>query len=307
MLMLSLIILIIFIFMGVAFLTMLERKVLGYIQIRKGPNMIFLMGIMQPFSDGVKLFTKEMINPIMSNYLIYYFCPIINLFIALIMWMVIPFFSFFFNFSYSILYILCCSSFMVYSIMLAGWSSNSNYSMLGSVRSIVQMISYEVSLFIIMMSFLVMLMSLKLIIFMELQLYLWFMFLFFPLMMILFVSGLAETNRSPFDFVEGESELVSGFNIEYMSGGFALIFMSEYSNILFMSMLFSIFFLGGDLYSYIFFLKILFLSFMWIWVRGSFPRFRYDKFMYLMWKSFLSVSLNFLLFYLNLKLLIFIL
>nr|ALO70522.1 NADH deshydrogenase subunit 1 [Diartiger fossulatus] len=294
--------LLVMVLISVAFLTLLERKVLGYIQVRKGPNKTGFMGLIQPFSDAIKLFSKESIFPLMSNYFIYYFCPILNLFIALILWLCMPMISMFLNFNYSLLFFFCCSSVGVYMIMVAGWSSNSNYSMLGSVRSVVQSISYEVSLLLIVLSFVFLIFDLNIISFMKYQFYLWFIFLFFPLSMILFVSLLAETNRTPFDFAEGESELVSGFNVEYSSGGFAMIFLSEYSSILFMSFLCAMFFLGGNLFNLIFFLKIVFFSFFWIWVRGTLPRFRYDKLMYLSWKSFLPVSLNYLYLYFSMKL-----
>nr|ALO70972.1 NADH deshydrogenase subunit 1 [Pselaphinae sp. 2 EF-2015] len=302
----NLIILLIMVLISVAFLTLLERKVLGYIQIRKGPKKVGYMGILQPFGDAIKLFCKESIIPFMSNYIMYYFCPIINLFVSLIMWFSIPLMTEFFSFIYSIMFFFCCSSISVYSIMMAGWSSNSNYSMMGSVRSIVQTISYEVSLILIILSFLVLIGSLNLMDFYLNQIYLWLIFLFFPLSVILFVSSLAETNRTPFDFAEGESELVSGFNIEYSSGGFAMIFLAEYSSILFMSFLLSLMFLGGNIFSWFFFMKLVFLSYLWIWVRGTFPRFRYDKLMYLSWKSFLPLSMNFLFFFIGLKMMMFI-
>nr|YP_010729357.1 NADH dehydrogenase subunit 1 [Sternolophus rufipes]WED07062.1 NADH dehydrogenase subunit 1 [Sternolophus rufipes] len=302
---LSGLILIIFVLVGVAFLTLLERKVLGYIQIRKGPNKVGFMGILQPFSDAIKLFTKEQIYPYMSNYYIYYFAPIFNLFLALLVWMCMPFVSVLFNFNLGLLFFLCVSSLGVYTVMIAGWSSNSNYAMLGGLRAVAQTISYEVSLSLILLSFLFLISSLNMLDFIKYQCYMWFIFLCLPLSMIWFVSSLAETNRTPFDFAEGESELVSGFNVEYSSGGFALIFLAEYANILFMSMLCCILFLGGDILSFVFFLKLTFMSFLWIWVRGTLPRYRYDKLMYLAWKSFLPVSLNYLFFFSGLKLLIF--
>nr|YP_009995271.1 NADH dehydrogenase subunit 1 [Ochthebius remotus]QNP09661.1 NADH dehydrogenase subunit 1 [Ochthebius remotus] len=299
--MFSMILLIICVLIGVAFLTLLERKVLGYIQIRKGPNKVSIMGIAQPFSDAIKLFTKESIIPSMSNVGLFYLSPIFSLFFSLILWMCMPFISILFNFNLGGLFILCVSSLSVYSIMIAGWSSNSNYSLLGSMRAVAQSISYEVSLSLILLSFLIMILSLNLYNFMFYQKYIWFIFLFFPLCFMWIVSALAETNRTPFDFAEGESELVSGFNVEYSSGGFALIFLAEYSSILFMSMLCCILFLGCDIYSFMFFMKLGFMSFLWIWVRGTLPRFRYDKLMYLCWKSFLPISLNYLLFFFGLK------
>nr|ADO60582.1 NADH dehydrogenase subunit 1 [Cerylon histeroides] len=293
---------IIFVLIGVAFLTLMERKVLGYIQIRKGPNKVGYMGILQPFSDAIKLFTKEQTYPLMSNFNIYYFSPILNLFLGLGIWLSIPYFSVLINFKYSILFFLCFSSLGVYSIMMSGWSSNSNYSMLGSLRSVAQTISYEVSLMMILLSFLILVETLNLYSFMIYQKNVWFFLFLMPLCLMWLVTGLAETNRTPFDFAEGESELVSGFNVEYSSGGFALIFMAEYSNILFMSFLCSMMFLGGDLNSIMFFFKIIFISFFWIWVRGTLPRFRYDKLMNMAWKIYLPVSMNFLLFYFGVKL-----
>nr|YP_010987610.1 NADH dehydrogenase subunit 1 [Ochthephilus vulgaris]WON66029.1 NADH dehydrogenase subunit 1 [Ochthephilus vulgaris] len=295
----SIMILVITVLIGVAFLTLLERKVLGYIQIRKGPNKVGFLGIPQPFSDAIKLFSKENVYPNMSNLNLYYLSPVMNLFLSLLLWMCMPFISVMLNFSMSILFFLCCSSLSVYTIMIAGWSSNSNYSLLGGLRSVAQTISYEVSLALILLSFLFLTFSLNLLDFVKVQDYSWFLFYCFPLSLMWFISSLAETNRTPFDFAEGESELVSGFNVEYSGGGFALIFLAEYSSILFMSMMCVMLFMGGNLYSFIFFLKLVSLSFVWIWVRGTLPRYRYDKLMYLAWKSFLPVSLNYLFFYMG--------
>nr|WPM98432.1 NADH dehydrogenase subunit 1 [Ochthebius quadricollis] len=302
---LSSLLLVICVLISVAFLTLLERKVLGYIQIRKGPNKVGFLGIPQPFSDAIKLFTKESIIPLMSNFNMYYLSPIFNLFLSLILWLCMPFFTFLFNFNLGILFFLCISSLSVYTIMISGWSSNSNYSLLGGMRSVAQTISYEVSLSLILLCFLFMVLNLNINSFIFYQKYIWLLYLCFPLCLIWFVSSLAETNRTPFDFAEGESELVSGFNVEYSSGGFALIFLAEYSSILFMSMLCCILFLGSDIYSFMFFMKLGFMSFLWIWVRGTLPRFRYDKLMYLAWKSFLPISLNYLFFFMGLKLLYF--
>nr|WOR80640.1 NADH dehydrogenase subunit 1 [Luciola sp.] len=301
----SYLILILCVLIGVAFLTLFERKILGYIQIRKGPNKVGFMGLVQPFSDALKLFFKEQTNPIMSNFLSYYFSPIFNLFLALLLWFCLPFFTGFLHFSLGFLFFLCCSSLSVYTIMIAGWSSNSNYSLLGGLRCVAQTISYEVSLAIILLSFLFLISGISIFDLMIYQQYIWFIFISFPLGMIWFASSLAETNRTPFDFAEGESELVSGFNVEYSGGGFALIFMAEYASILFMSMLFVFLFLSGSLINMMFFFMVLFISFFFIWVRGTLPRFRYDKLMYLAWKSFLPVSLNFLMFFFGLKLFIF--
>nr|QRW36422.1 NADH dehydrogenase subunit 1 [Sanfilippodytes vilis] len=302
-----LLLLVVCVLIGVAFLTLLERKVLGYIQIRKGPNKVGFMGIPQPFSDAIKLFSKEQTFPLLSNYLMYYYSPVMSLFLSLLMWMIMPYLFGLFSFNLGMLFFLCVTSMGVYTVMIAGWSSNSSYSLLGGMRAVAQTISYEVSLSLIFMSFMIMIGGFSLMDFYKFQNYVWMMFLFFPLGMIWFVSSLAETNRTPFDFAEGESELVSGFNVEYSSGGFALIFLSEYSSILFMSMLFSVLFLGSNLYSIMFYLELVFISFLFIWVRGTLPRFRYDKLMYLAWKGFLPVALNFLFLYMGMKMFMYIL
>nr|QWB85960.1 NADH dehydrogenase subunit 1 [Philus antennatus] len=305
--MFSSLILVVCVLVGIAFLTLLERKVLGYIQIRKGPNKVGYMGLIQPLSDAIKLFTKEQAYPFMSNFNLYYLSPAFNLFLALLLWMCMPFFSMNFSFSLSFLFFLSISSLGVYMIMLAGWSSNSNYALLGSLRSVAQAISYEVSLSLILLSFLFLILSVNILDLMKYQEYIWFIFIMFPLCLMWLVSSLAETNRTPFDFAEGESELVSGFNVEYSSGSFAMIFLAEYGNILFMSMMCTMLFFGGNLSSYFFFLKIGIFAFFWVWARGTLPRFRYDKLMYLAWKGYLPVTLNFLLFFLSLSLVIFIL
>nr|YP_010022272.1 NADH dehydrogenase subunit 1 [Xanthochlorus tibetensis]QOL12462.1 NADH dehydrogenase subunit 1 [Xanthochlorus tibetensis] len=297
--------LIVCVLVSVAFLTLLERKVLGYIQIRKGPNKVGIVGIPQPFCDAIKLFTKEQTYPLMSNYICYYFSPIFSLFLSLLVWMCMPLLIKLYSFNLGILFFLCCTSLGVYTVMVAGWSSNSNYALLGGLRAVAQTISYEVSLALILLSFVMLIGSYNLLYFFYYQMYIWFFVLLFPMALVWFASCLAETNRTPFDFAEGESELVSGFNVEYSSGGFALIFLAEYASILFMSMLFSLIFLGGDIFSFMFYLKLMFISFMFIWARGTLPRFRYDKLMYLAWKCFLPFSLNFLMFFLGLKVLLF--
>nr|YP_010960296.1 NADH dehydrogenase subunit 1 [Rhynchophorus phoenicis]WNH29329.1 NADH dehydrogenase subunit 1 [Rhynchophorus phoenicis] len=285
---------------AVAFLTLFERKVLGYIQIRKGPNKVGFTGILQPFSDAIKLFTKEQIRPLMSNFSIYYLSPVVNLLLALMLWFCLPFVSYNMSFDYSILYFLSISSMGVYTIMLAGWSSNSNYAMLGSIRSIAQTISYEVSLVLILLTFMYFILSFDIGKLFNYQENSWFLFLNLPLCIMWLVSSLAETNRTPFDFAEGESELVSGFNVEYSSGGFAMIFLAEYSNILFMSMFCSVLFLGANFLSLSAYMKLGFMAFLWVWIRGTLPRYRYDKLMSLAWKTYLPVSLNYLLMSLSL-------
>nr|AQP30328.1 NADH dehydrogenase subunit 1 [Rhynchotermes nasutissimus] len=297
--------LMIFVMVGVAFLTLLERKVLGYIHIRSGPNKVGFVGLFQPFSDAIKLFTSEQYFPLVSNYLIYYFSPIFGFFLSLLVWLLIPYLSGFVSFELGLLFFLACTSLGVYTVMIAGWSSNSGYSLLGGLRALAQTISYEVSLAFILLSFVVLVCSYNLLYFYSFQVYLWLIFFSLPLSFIWFISCLAETNRTPFDFAEGESELVSGFNVEYGGGGFALIFLAEYASILFMSLLFCIIFLGSDLYSFLFYFSLTFVSFLFVWVRGTVPRFRYDKLMYLAWSSFLPLSLNYLLFFVGVKCFIF--
>nr|USO21339.1 NADH dehydrogenase subunit 1 [Lycaena phlaeas] len=297
----GMLILIIGVMISLAFLTLLERKVLSYMQIRKGPNKLGFMGMLQPFSDGIKLFTKEMIYLNFSNYLFYYLSPIIGFILSLMVWMLIPYYFNMISFNLGILFFLSCISLGVYVLLIAGWSSNSNYSLLGGLRAVAQTISYEVSLALIMMSSLIMIMSFNLMKYNEYQLMIWFYFLMIPLSMCFLSSLMAETNRTPFDFAEGESELVSGFNIEYSSGGFALIFLGEYSMILFMSLMFILMFMGGYDLNLIFYLKLSFISYMFVWIRGTLPRYRYDKLMYLCWKSYLPISLNYLLLFIGLK------
>nr|YP_009343065.1 NADH dehydrogenase subunit 1 [Pacifastacus leniusculus]APS87292.1 NADH dehydrogenase subunit 1 [Pacifastacus leniusculus] len=295
-------ILIICVLLSVAFVTLLERKILGYIQIRKGPNKLGILGMLQPFSDAVKLFSKEQMYLSTYNFLPYYMSPVFSLFISLIMWSVLSYTTGLLNLNLGILFFLCCLSAGVYPIMSAGWASNCKYSMLGSLRSVAQTISYEVSLALILLSFIFLVESFNFKDFIVFQEKIWFLWMTIPLAMVWFVSCLAETNRTPFDFSEGESELVSGFNTEYGSGGFALIFMAEYSSILFMSMIFTLIFLGSSPLEGLFYLKLTGVSFIFIWVRGTLPRFRYDKLMYLAWKSFLPVALNFLIYFMGLKL-----
>nr|YP_010526985.1 NADH dehydrogenase subunit 1 [Ambulyx schauffelbergeri]UXR12322.1 NADH dehydrogenase subunit 1 [Ambulyx schauffelbergeri]WMQ52808.1 NADH dehydrogenase subunit 1 [Ambulyx schauffelbergeri] len=301
MIFIGMLILILGVLIGVAFLVLLERKVLGYIQIRKGPNKVGFIGILQPFSDAIKLFTKESTYPNFSNYYCYYFSPVVSFILSLFIWMLIPYYFNMISFNLGILFFLCCTSMGVYTVMIAGWSSNSNYSLLGGLRAVAQTISYEVSMALILMSSIILIMDFNLLMFYFYQKMIWMLFIMIPLSLMWISSMLAETNRTPFDFAEGESELVSGFNIEYSSGGFALIFLAEYSSILFMSFLFVIMYMGGYDLSFFFYLKLSFISFLFIWVRGTLPRYRYDKLMYLAWKSYLPVSLNFLLFFLGFK------
>nr|AKN01350.1 NADH dehydrogenase subunit 1 [Entomovelia sp. YC-2015] len=291
--------LLIMILLSVAFVTLLERKVLGYIQLRKGPNKVGFMGLLQPFSDGLKLFFKEQTYLYMSNFMVYYFSPVFMLFLSFCLWFLFPYLINLYNFGLGFLFFLCCTSFGVYGVLMCGWSSNSNYSLLGSLRSMAQTISYEVSMAMILLCMFIFVYDFSFISFYYYQSYVMFIFFSFPLFFCWLASFLAEVNRSPFDFAEGESELVSGFNVEYSSGGFAFIFLSEYMNIIFMSMLTVVIFMGCNLFSITFFLKLVFIIFFVIWVRGTLPRFRYDKLMYLTWSVFLPVSLNYFLFFMG--------
>nr|YP_010554658.1 NADH dehydrogenase subunit 1 [Hydropsyche formosana]UYO79291.1 NADH dehydrogenase subunit 1 [Hydropsyche formosana] len=293
----NMLILMIGVLIGVAFLTLLERKVLGYIQFRKGPNKLGLMGIVQPFSDAIKLFSKEYYLPEKSNFFYYMISPIFSLFLSLFIWMIFPYMEGLNFLSLSFLFFLSLLGSGVYMIMMNGWSSNSNYALLGSLRGIVQTLSYEVSLIFLFLCVILMVMSFNLMDLIVIQKYMMMFFLLIPISMSMFVTLLAECNRTPFDFSEGESELVSGFNIEYGGSEFALIFLAEYSMILFLSFIYVLFFfMYSGVYSYMFFLKISLISFLFIWVRGMLPRFRYDKLMYLTWKIFLPLSLNLFLF-----------
>nr|AWV83886.1 NADH dehydrogenase subunit 1 [Tettigades distanti] len=302
MFLLTMLITILFVLIGVAFLTLMERKLLSYIQMRKGPNKVGFIGIMQPISDAIKLFFSEQTMPILSNYFIYMISPIMGLFNSMLIWSIYPYLINCTSFNLGVLFFFCCISMSVYSIMISGWSSNSNYSMLGCIRAIAQTISYEVSLVLIILCPILMIESYNVLDFFYFQIDIWFIYLMLPMSMCWISSLMAETNRSPFDFSEGESELVSGFNVEYSSAGFAFIFLAEYSSIIFMSMLFCIVFLGSKINSFMFPIQITFLSFLFIWVRGTLPRYRYDSLMYLAWKCYLPISLNLFMFFFLMKL-----
>ena len=295
---------------GVAYLTLLERKVMASMHQRRGPNVVGLFGMLQAFADGLKLFVKETVLPSSANTMIFILAPIITFLISLFVWAVIPFNynSVFVDINVGVLFVLAISSLGVYGIITSGWSSNSKWSFLGSLRSAAQMISYEVSIGIIILCVLLCSGSLNLSEIVESQRKIWYVLPLFPLCAMFFISGLAETNRSPFDLPEAEAELVSGYSTEYSAMGFALFFLGEYANMIFMSTTVTIYFLGGWLspidfipFSFIpgffwFGLKTTGVLFLFIWVRAAFPRYRYDQLMRLGWKVFLPLSLGWLLF-----------
>uniref|UniRef100_A0AB39CC12 NADH-ubiquinone oxidoreductase chain 1 n=1 Tax=Lambis scorpius TaxID=3104388 RepID=A0AB39CC12_9CAEN len=284
------------ILLAVAFFTLLERKGLSYIQIRKGPNKVGLAGLPQPIADAAKLLTKEIAKPTMANYSPYFIAPIFSFILALLLWQLYPSSYSLGYFKWGILFFLCVSALNVYGTLLAGWSSNSKYALLGSLRAIAQTISYEVSMALILLFPLFIIGSFSFIEIKESQNLVWLAFLMLPISFIWYTTCVAETNRAPFDFAEGESELVSGFNIEYGAAGFALIFLAEYANILVMSLFSALLFFGAENLIFIsndiiFMLKVIFFAFAFVWVRGSYPRFRYDLLMGLTWKGFLPASL----------------
>nr|QUS62619.1 NADH dehydrogenase subunit 1 [Unkanodes sapporona] len=302
---LNFLVLVLFILISVAFYVLLERKVLGCMQIRSGPFKVGFLGLLQPFSDAIKLFSKESYFIYFGNLLIYYFMPFLGLGVSMNLWVLYPNLFNFISFPLGLLFFIVCSGFLVYSILLSSWASNSSYSLIGCLRSVAQGISYEVCMFLVMFNFIFFFSSFNLTKFFFSQQMNWFLLMGYPMFLILSSCVLAETNRSPFDFSEGESELVSGFNTEYSSFNFSFIFLSEYTNMIFMSFLLSLMFLGGDYFSLVFFLKVMLINFGFIWIRGSFPRLRYDKLMMICWKIYLPVTLNFFFIFLNLMIFIY--
>nr|AOR07174.1 NADH dehydrogenase subunit 1 [Mesenchytraeus hydrius] len=282
--------------LAMAFYTLMERKFLGYFQLRKGPNKVGLAGLPQPFADAMKLFTKEQSKPTMINQSPFIAAPILGLILTLMLWAIYPHFHPAIFLSFGALYFLCVSSMNVYTTFIAGWSSNSKYALLGALRGVAQTISYEVSMSLILLSALVMSSQMDMAL-ISMNSMSWIMFMVSPLAIMWFITNLAETNRTPFDFAEGESELVSGFNVEYSSGMFALIFMAEYANILMMSLLSVVFFTGLSNPSMLFssdtglILKTMLIATLFIWIRATMPRMRYDYLMQLTWKGFLPLSL----------------
>lgn len=274
-------------------------------QIRKGPNKVGFLGIFQPFCDAIKLFLKEFIFPIYSNYLFFYFSPIFSLLLSLLIWVIFPFFFNCINFNLIFLFIFRCIRIGVYFILFSGWSSNSNFALLGRLRAVAQTISYEVCIIFFFLCYIFLILNFNLKDFLIYQEFIRFFYLNLLICFILLIIFLAETNRAPFDFAEGESELVSGFNIEYRRGGFALIFLAEYSIIIFLSIIFCFIFFFNLIIYLEFYLKIIFLTYLFILIRGSYPRFRYDKLINLTWKIYLPISLFFLIIFFRLKIIIY--
>lgn len=276
-------IVIIGILVSVAFFTLFERKLLRYIHKRKGPNKASMLGVTQPISDALKLLTKELIYSSKISYRVYTFRPIIIITVALTLWVIFPQNFICSNVKYSILLILCCFRVSVYPIIIGGWSSHSSYAILGSIRGLAQTISYEVRIVIIIICPIIICDAINFFDFKEYQVEFRFGNWIWPSATILYISSLAEVNRTPFDFIEGESELVSGFNIEYYSFGFAFIFLAEYSIIIWIRSLNSIVFFP----SYPIIISTLSYAYSIVWIRASLPRIRYDELIYLCWKVFL--------------------
>nr|AEQ36578.1 NADH dehydrogenase subunit 1 [Collichthys niveatus] len=284
--------------LAVAFLTLLERKVLGYMQLRKGPNIVGPYGLLQPIADGIKLFIKEPVRPSTSSPILFIIAPMLALTLALTLWAPMPFPYPIIDLNLSILFILALSSLAVYSILGSGWASNSKYALIGALRAVAQTISYEVSLGLILLCTIIFTGGFTLQTFNTAQESIWLIFPAWPLAAMWYISTLAETNRAPFDLTEGESELVSGFNVEYAGGPFALFFLAEYANILLMNTLSATLFLGAshiptipELTAMNIMTKAALLSVLFLWVRASYPRFRYDQLMHLIWKNFLPLTL----------------
>ena len=303
---LKILIIIVPLLISVAYFTLAERKILSVIQRRRGPNVIGVYGLLQPLADGFKLLVKETIIPSSANKFLFILSPIITFLISLIGWAIIPFdkTAFLAEINIGILYIFAISSLGVYGIIMSGWSSNSKYAFLGALRSAAQMVSYEVSIGFIIITIVICCGSFNLQTIISSQQNIWFIIPFFPLFLLFFISGLAETNRHPFDLPEAETELVSGYNVEYSAMGFALFSLGEYANMLLMSSLNIILFFGGwlaplALLNFIpgsvwFGIKICFFVILFSWMRAALPRYRYDQLMGLGWKVFLPISISYL-------------
>nr|BCO16451.1 NADH dehydrogenase subunit 1 [Paroedura masobe] len=282
------------ILLAVAFLTLLERKALGHIQLRKGPNIVGPAGLLQPIADGIKLFIKEPARPAQATPTLFILMPALALFLAMLIWTPIPLPKPLLNMNLGLLALLAISSLAVYSILWSGWASNSKYALIGALRAVAQTISYEVALGIILLSTIILTGSFTMKTLLMTQEHTWIITCNWPLAMMWYISTLAETNRAPFDLTEGESELVSGFNVEYSAGPFALFFLAEYANILLMNTTSCILFFpphNNELFPFMLALFTSLLTFGFLWVRASYPRFRYDQLMHLVWKNFLPTTL----------------
>lgn len=278
--------------LNVAFITLLERKVLGYTQYRVGPSKVRAAGALQPIADAIKLFSNQLERPFSRNYILFFFSPVVRVFLVLVLWATLPLITGYHRFVYSIVIIVIVIRFGVYPLLMAGWSSNRKYALLGGLRGVSQTISYEIRLALILLIFLIYLNSYSLEIILINSSYISLIFLR-PIIIILWVvSCLAETNRTPFDFSEGESELVSGFNIEYGSGGFALIFIAEYARIFYLRALRGYLGTGWLLLNLVRHFITIRLVFFWIWARSTLPRFRYDLLIRLAWKRILPITLG---------------
>nr|YP_009257794.1 NADH dehydrogenase subunit 1 [Cyprinodon diabolis]ANH55856.1 NADH dehydrogenase subunit 1 [Cyprinodon diabolis] len=300
-------VLVLFVVLAVALLTLVERKVLGYMQLRKGPNVVGPYGLLQPFADALKLLTKEPVRPSTASPLLFLVAPVMALILALTLWAPMPLPFPVADLNLGILFILALSSLAVYSILGSGWASNSKYALIGALRAVAQTISYEVSLGLILLNTIIFTGGFTLQTFSVAQESTWLILPAWPLAAMWYVSTLAETNRAPFDLTEGESELVSGFNVEYAGGPFALFFLAEYANILLMNTLSATLFLGSSVFhtvpeltSITLMIKAVLLSVLFLWVRASYPRFRYDQLMHLIWKNFLPLTLALVVWHLSL-------
>nr|AFN41099.1 NADH dehydrogenase subunit 1 [Oplurus saxicola] len=292
------------ILIAVAFLTLLERKTLGYMQLRKGPNIVGPFGLLQPVADGIKLFIKEPIRPSSSSPTLFILTPTLALTISLAIWTPIPMPMSLADMNLGLLFMLALSSMAVYSILWSGWASNSKYALFGALRAVAQTISYEVTLGIILLSIVILAGGFSLKTLVTTQEHTWLVLSSWPLTMMWYVSTLAETNRAPFDLTEGESELVSGFNVEYAAGPFALFFLAEYANIMMMNTLSCILFFAPsqtqpELFPINLMAKTTMLTIGFLWIRASYPRFRYDQLMHLLWKQFLPITLALCLWYIS--------
>jgi NADH-quinone oxidoreductase subunit H len=291
---------------AVAYLTLAERKVIGWMQIRIGPNRVGYFGLLQPLADGLKLLMKEIIVPSGANKFLFIIAPILTLMPALAVWAVVPFNAQLVvaNINAGLLYILAMASLGVYGVIIAGWASNSKYAFLGALRSAAQIVSYEIAMGFALVTVLMAAQSLNLGDIVRGQhgehgLLNWYLIPLFPMFVVYFISGVAETNRAPFDVAEGESEIVAGFHVEYSGMAFALFFLGEYANMILVAFLASIMFLGGWLSPVPFlpdsivwmFAKVAFMLFLFLWFRATFPRYRYDQLMRLGWKVFIPISL----------------